>query len=82
MKKSLRHAAYLHLRASRDPDDQADVDADNGVNDARGRLRATVWLALHTLGTDALSKAAATNPALNRVVANRSSAGTSATPSE
>lgn len=62
----LRHAAYLHLRASRDLDDQPDADATDQVEDADGQLLGSVAVALHTLGGDAYSKAATVNPALNQ----------------
>jgi oligoendopeptidase F len=61
-----RHSAYLYLRASRDLDDQADADATSRADNARGQLRKSVALALHGLGAEAFSKAAAANPALNR----------------
>lgn len=61
-----RHGVYLYLRSSRDLDDQADVDAARRADDARGRLRTSVSLALHGLGAEAFAKAAAANPALAR----------------
>ena len=61
-----RHQAYLHLRASRDMDDQADADADDKASDAMDSVVDAVGAALRTLGGAAFAKAAAANPALNR----------------
>jgi oligoendopeptidase F len=62
----LRHAAYLHLRVSQDIDDQADADASEQVDDADGQVLSNAAVALHAFGSDAFSKAASVNPALNR----------------
>src|SRR5277367_4034759 len=61
-----RHQAYLHLRASRDMDDQADADADDKASDAMDSVVDSVGAALRTLGGAAFAKAAAANAALNR----------------
>jgi len=61
-----RHRAYLHLRASRDIDDQADADAGDRIGDAMDRLLTDVNGALRALGADAFARDAAANPQLNR----------------
>jgi oligoendopeptidase F len=61
-----RHNAYLHLRASRDIDDQTDADAADRIDDAMDLLIATVGTALRTLGGAAFTKDAAINPVLSR----------------
>jgi oligoendopeptidase F len=61
-----RHHAYLHLRASRDLDDQADSDADDRTGGAMDRLVTSVGAALRTLGGATFAKDATANPALNR----------------
>ncbi|HEY2145889.1 MAG TPA: M3 family metallopeptidase, partial [Steroidobacteraceae bacterium] len=61
-----RHQAYLHLRASRDIDDQADADADDRAGDAMDLLVESVGAALRTLGGARFAKAAGANPALNQ----------------
>lgn len=62
----LRHAAYPHLRASQDIDDQADADAGDQVNDADGQVLTSGVIDLHRLAGDAFSKAASVNPALDQ----------------
>jgi oligoendopeptidase F len=61
-----RHQAYLHLRASRDMDDQADADADDKADDAMDSVVNSVGAALRTLGGAAFARAAAVNPGLNK----------------
>jgi len=61
-----RHSAYLHLRASRNIDDQTDADAADRIKDAMDLLIAAVGTALRTLGGAAFAKDAAVNPVLNR----------------
>lgn len=61
-----RHGIYLNLRASRDLDDQADLDAGGRANAARQQVRTSVSLVLHGLGADAFEKASDAYPALKR----------------
>jgi oligoendopeptidase F len=61
-----RHGAYLHLRASRNIDDQAAADTDDRINNATDLLIVAVGTALRTLGGTAFAKYAAENPVLNR----------------
>ncbi len=59
-----RHSAYLNLRASRDLDDRADVDAGDQAGDAIHQLLSTVAKALRTLGDTAFAQNATALPAL------------------
>lgn len=61
-----RHAAYLHLRASRDIDDRSDADADERTRDAMDRLVTAVGAALRSLGDSTFARDVAAYPALNR----------------
>ena len=61
-----RHHAYLHLRASRDIDDQVDADADDRVGDAMDRLNGSVEAALRALGADTFAAYAKAEPQLDR----------------
>ncbi|HEY2677490.1 MAG TPA: M3 family metallopeptidase [Steroidobacteraceae bacterium] len=61
-----RHQAYLHLRASRDIDDQADADADDKAGDAMDSVINSVGAALRTLDGAAFAQAAAVHPDLKR----------------
>jgi oligoendopeptidase F len=61
-----RHQAYLHLRASRDLEDQADSDADDRTSEALDQLVVSVGAALRSLGAVVFAQDAAANPPLNR----------------
>jgi len=59
-----RHDAYLNLRASRDMDDRADVDAGAQAGEAVRQLLGTVAKALRSLGDTAFAQDAMALPAL------------------
>jgi oligoendopeptidase F len=61
-----RHQSYLHLRASRDLEDQADAEADDQATDAMDSVVVAVGAAMRALGATAFTKAAAANPPLHR----------------
>jgi len=61
-----RHRAYLLLRASRDIDDRAAVDAGDQADAAIDRLLVTVQGALRTIGAASFAKDAAAVPLLKR----------------
>jgi oligoendopeptidase F len=61
-----RHQAFLHLRASRDLDDQIDADADDKAGDAMDSVVEAVGAAVRSLGGAAFTQAASANPGLNR----------------